>query len=258
MKSFGDIQGILLVITNCNNINTFGGQNMVNWMELFDAWQNDCKIKVFVLDGVTEKSTYFDEKIKVLFLLKDLNLVDKSSVNEKGQVDMRKGCFDKEDWRTWNGVALWGKAFTLEAGPTFEKFKDSVMFREKYLPKISFMNIKKEAGKECVSNKEIKAYSMDCVNRKYLLEEVRCLEPDIIITCGTFEAAKIIFGAEDDLISAIELGNGGWRKTIRWFKVNDLLDVNKTVYVVEYRHPCMASYKKCYGDMYDIKSYFGF
>lgn len=195
--------------------------------KLFDKWMAMHKFDVFCKDGIVDEKAYSEAEIKVLFILKDMHLkYDIEKYKELGYVDMRM--LVPSEGGMWNAVESWAEAFF-----------DS---KEEALTKIAFLNLKKEYGKETVSDCCI----MHCSKRdkELIKEEIEIISPDVIIACShiVYECLKDIFDTPEECTEKFVFND----KMQGYGECFDIgaLNSEKAVRVVHYRHPAMSGAKE--------------
>jgi len=163
--------------------------------DLFNEWKNKDihKNQVFISDGVVCPKIWFNSTKRPLFLLKEANNGkdhDWSLINDY----LTKN--DPIIFKTWKNISLWTKGLLNTTETYIEKYDpdDNVInkFNNKYLNSISVINVKKSHGNKESDMDDILKYAE--IDRKYLLEELKICDPNIIICGYTIEALKIILG----------------------------------------------------------------
>jgi len=208
--------------------------------QLFDKWIDDSKqtifpFNIFVEDGIVDENCF--EGRKILFALKDLHLNKEAReiYQEQGRINMREHVFDKDDWRTWNPIALWTKFLLNDSSAPFEEeINDMSSLRKSYLSHIAFINLKKEAGDSSVPDKCVLCYAK--IHSKEIRKEIEIIEPELIIACSAvvYEALRTyVFPKEckkEDHISLCE-------KMTRYGHYFNAGNEVKPIWVVQYCHP---------------------
>lgn len=146
---------------------------------LLNKWKNTtCRSNqsLFIKDGIVDPERYEASKVKITFILKEVN-----SPTSK-EWDLKEYVRNGGRASSWNNIARW------TAGILFDKSFDEVRnmteeYRKKYLAPISVVNLKKTPGLASSNYKEIRAHAI--ANRDQLKEQLNIYEPDIIICCGT-------------------------------------------------------------------------
>jgi len=142
-----------------------------------------------VLDGITDIDEYIKSEDKILWILKE-------PWSEKDRTwDLRKFNKNLTEYPNWRrtykliikiSYAIHNKIFEYAKIPNESDIKD-------IMSKIAFINIKKDVGKSRSSYKVINnRFKRD---EDLLLEQIKCLEPTIILNCsrvyGLYEKLRI-------------------------------------------------------------------
>ena len=237
-----------------------------NWEAFFNNWETEFGFDIFCRDGIVDPTLYSSDSVpyKVLFVLKDVHIPDetkKAIREEKRIVDMRKEVFLEGEGKTWNPIALWAKALTEITPIPFEDVSSGITLRKETLPKVAFMNIKKDAGNASVSNECVLAYARE--QSSNLIEEIRACSPDLVIACSKGDVFNIL---RDELFKVncceelpkIEL-NEKMHKFGHFFDISGFIGKNDPVYLVEYRHPSQCgrqgTNKEHYENMLKIRQF---
>lgn len=224
---------------------------------LFKEWQENKKYEIFCQDGIVDEVLYSKQTIKVLYILKDLHLKEeyKCKLLENGMhsIDIRREGLEDGVGRTWNPLALWSKAW-IDINPKSYKdieaeIKNKEHLRKNYIEKISFLNVKKDAGKSSVTDEIIREYINDAENIKYIKQEIAICSPDLIIVCGV--------NLYDDLINPMNLKNEKNIDTLNKMRKLSYMEIgDKKIPVLQFRHPSRSgSYKQSYSDMLKIRNF---
>lgn len=216
--------------------------------ELFESW-NKVGFDVFCKDGIIDEETYDKEKIKILFVLKDVN---NAKPDEK--VDLRESLVTRTDeGKTWFNIARW------YAGLNGAEYSEEItnMTSEKQhaaMRKVAVMNIKKEAGGPEVSDECILTYAKNSVEQ--IKREIEICNPDIVIACG-----RVVFKSLKDEVFKINSDEDESYKKVAFdgkminygtcFDIGRFLNMDKTVYVVEYRHPNQATLQGTFAEHHE-------
>ena len=173
--------------------------------ELFKVWKdkqlkdskNTGNTGFFERDGYIEKEKYRDSNKKILFLLKEANILaykhnkNPSSIEEENQKDFYLE-FGEEKYRFGNGLFVRAKdnrpkqkekiarmaRFLLEKSNN-KKISSNYEDLKESLFQVAFMNINKMGGYERANYKLLHEYYMEY--KEYILQEINILNPDIII-----------------------------------------------------------------------------
>jgi hypothetical protein len=150
--------------------------------ELFDEWR--IKTSNLSEDGLIDYTSYINSKLKILYLLKEVNSEEGFNLKD----------FVKQGGRTqtWDNIARWTYGI-LNHDKNFEwdeieKIKNKDLRRE-WLKFIGVMNIKKTPGGHTANSKALwkgSSQGKDFLQRQFdLYYENKETRPDIIIACGT-------------------------------------------------------------------------
>ena len=121
--------------------------------ELFDKLrQLDSSI---IVDGVPDEAQYISAPYRIMYVLKEVNGGSGWSLCDH----LQSGGRDREHDPTWDNIARWTEGiFNLQKElPWSEVEKDCWTRREKMLPKICAINVKKTSGSYVSKNKEVLA-----------------------------------------------------------------------------------------------------
>ncbi len=187
---------------------------------LLDRWANT--VPGFIRDGVVDAGKYCNAPVKVLVVLKE--------VNGGSDWDLRDFLRGGGRSQTWNVVARWiEEIFSLEQDfPWSELETDNENRRNRVLPYICAINVKKTSGKAVADNKTIlEAAQRD---KLFLAEQIALYCPDLVICGGTVTPYIKATNATPD-----------WQMTTRgiWYYIEE----SGTI-VVSYSHP-EARTKEC-------------
>lgn len=118
-------------------------------------------------DGVVNEEEYLKAKWKIMFVLKEVNNVEK---------DFSLRNYLKDDGRsqTWNNIARWSEGiYKLPEEKSWDYWKSDNENRRKYiLQKICAINLKKTSGGHTSNNKIIYQAALDLDNKKLLLKQI--------------------------------------------------------------------------------------
>ena len=193
-----------------------------NEKELLAKW--DKPNGKFVLDGCVDIEKYAASKVRLLFVLKEVNGGEKWDLREYLKNGGRP--------QTWDVVAGWVEnIFNLDKNYNWSELSaqdTSEQRRRKYLPEVCVMNVKKTPGKSTADTDKLD----DAVktDKDYLQEQLNLYQADIIILCGT-----------EDQYRAITDNKKNWQMTTKGIEY--YVDENGAV-VISYPHPG-ARIKRC-------------
>jgi len=164
---------------------TFGMMNETIFereTKLFEAWSK--KRVGFSPDGIIDETSYRDSKLKILFLMKEVN--SKIGLNLKDH--LRNGGRSQ----TWNNIAKWVfgiRNLNQEIEWTeLEKIKTKEQ-RQELFKSICIINLKKSPGSYTTDNNELRKIAeedKEFLNKQFQIYfESPTTRPDIIISCGS-------------------------------------------------------------------------
>ena len=201
--------------TNHKNLPTAKKPHINETIIVFDGVVNENKFHsngiLFLLKEAVEKSIEDNHKDKIINIDKDIRSFDliRTAYEEAKQQSSETYTGELH----WKELCEWVYAF---------KHPDhsflNVINHGRYLNEISIVNIKKVAGQ---STTDMKIMNTIVNNDKYknlLKEEINLLLPRIVICCGTFEQAKILYGVNE---TTLKLNSG-----VDYFKHQNILFVN--------------------------------
>ena len=194
--------------------------------ELFDKLRElDHSI---IIDGVSDESQYTSAPCRIMYVLKEVNGGSGWNLCEH----LQSGGRNREHDPTWDNIARWTEGiFKLpEELPWSELEENCWSRREKMLPKICAINVKKTSGSYTSKTKEI--YSAAVNNADILRQQLALYTPDIVICCGT-EGAFVDACFRDKQIDWKMTSRGVW-----YFR-------EKAMTVISFAHPA-ARVKDCY------------
>lgn len=192
---------------------------------LFDEWAKNRN--GFSQDGIINETEYLASKIKILFILKEVNSENGFNLKEFLQKGGRS--------QTWNNISRW--IFGIRNIEKEIKWRDlnddyfTTERRKELLSSICVMNLKKSSGGHTTDNKElalVASQDTDYLNRQFQLyynsEKSR---PDFIICGGT--------STSNNFNKLINIENkSDWKTTSRGVYYYEF---DKGKYFIEYAHP---------------------
>lgn len=172
--------------------------------ELFRKWKKEFEFAHFFHDGLmyrgeiktenpywrnsgNEDELWEEAPKRVMFLMKDVNAGgDGLDIDN----DIRGRIFRNASSRTYQNMVYWlyGLLKTMESGqvPNFT-FSDSEAKHFFDDTPVAYVNCKKEAGTSSVSNSTLNYYIER--DKKFIIEEIEILNPDIIVCCAWAESS---------------------------------------------------------------------
>jgi hypothetical protein len=142
---------------------------------ILNDWAEECP--GLIRDGMVNPKQYVNSKIKILYLLKE--------VNGGSDWDLREFLRDGGRKQTWNNIARWTEGINSIPDEIpwnkLENITDEE--RKEILQQICVVNVKKTAGSYTADEKLIRqAAGKDAA---YLRRQIELYAPDMIICCGT-------------------------------------------------------------------------
>lgn len=184
--------------------------------ELFHKWENN---RVgFVTDGVVSEQDYLNSKIKLCFVLKEVN------DEHGGGWDLREFIRTGSRSQTWNNVTRWVKSINNGNDDIPWANFESISEKQRIdtLRTICAMNLKKSPGTHTTVRADFDVVVAE--DRKFIKEQYEIYNPDLTICCGTGWDLRFALDLNDEQVYETSRG-------IKWF-VNQQ---NKPV--VMYAHP---------------------
>lgn len=200
---------------------------------IWDKWvkhyeEVDIKTGHICKDGIINPDKFSKAKPKILFIMKD--------INNRGAKDPSHGVRNIPEWlkdgpkhQLWYTIARWS-AGILNGFPSYKQI-DSKMIKESF-EKIAAINLKKACGGARVDSEVINAYAHQ--DRGLLLEQIKSIGPDFIISCGVMEP----------LIWLLDLKVNPEKPAAEPVK-----GVSRKIWVIPFRHPAMGSGAKVYNNL---------
>lgn len=190
--------------------------------EFFNRWESEIASDdkaIFIKDGMVNPERYEAAKVKITFILKEVN----SPTSEKWELSkyVRNGGRAS----TWNNIARWTAAI-IENKMFSEVNNMTAECRKEYLAQISVVNLKKTPGLATSKPKEIKTHAE--VNREYLIKQLDIYEPDVVICCGTGQ----IF-----VETVLGIKNPEWIKPNGPNGISYLRDTQRNRWIISTYHP---------------------
>lgn len=136
---------------------------------------------IFVKDGAICPKTFLNEKIKILFILKEVN-------GGEEDWDLRNfayyNCKDRK--YAWDNIYRWTRVVSESDSISWEKVSNvkKEHCREKTLRKISVMNMKKIPGGSSSKNKELTKATLE--HKGDLQKQIELYDADYIILGNTY------------------------------------------------------------------------
>lgn len=194
--------------------------------EIFDRWRktfdNNLR-KSFVTDGAVDQEAYSQSKLKILFLLKEVN--DQNG----GGWCLREFLAEGGRSQTWDTVTRWLRAMrNLSDEITWDDLKEvKEDQRRRELQSIAAMNLKKIPGGH-TTNPGLWRQAVEC-DQEYIWQQFALYKADLVICCGSMVASAY------DFIIGKQRGNAPqWQRTSRGV---DYHEYERGKFVIAYSHP---------------------
>ena len=208
--------------------------------ELLDRWEKAIGArgdgnKGFIRDGIVCEEEYLNSKIKIGFILKQVNAPGESGWKVQDSMN------GPENWRLWNNAARWVYGIrNLSSIPNWENSKNFRInnskddaelrtFRKNSLNSVFSMNLTKIPGGGSTD-----WYVLDDAagkNKNMIKEQYELYDPDLTICGGTDFFFRKAMGHEND-------HKHEWKVTSRGVWWYERTKKNNDVgYVVSYNHP---------------------
>lgn len=195
--------------------------------QMFDKWRTCFPIEMqstFIPDGIVDESGWNCSKIKILYLLKEVN--GGTDWDEREYL-ANYTCVGAYNSQTINTLIRWqyGIAHSV-ADETWDEIyrkTDNKNIQRDMLSEIGLVNLKKIAGGGIVDWKNFDYYFASETNRTFLKEQLGLYAPDIVICGGTAYYLNLLY----------EIDNNDWLETSRGVRY---LRRDNTVYI-DFCHP---------------------
>lgn len=187
--------------------------------KLFKEWSAVCP--GVVSDGIVDEDEYNKAKVKVLFLLKEVN------DPKGGEWDLRDFLKNGGRSQTWDNITRW--LIGINNLPDHIPWNDLETItrfqRRSYLKQIIAMNLKKSPGHHTTDNIALTSEAMSDTER--LNHQFALYEPDLIICCGS-----IVEELAHRLLNGLKKPN--WKQSSRgvWYHEKE-----SGKFVISYAHP---------------------
>ncbi|KGX91278.1 hypothetical protein [Pontibacillus marinus] len=158
---------------------------------LYERWKNG---KHFIPGGVVDENKFQSSSIKVLMLLKEVN---DTNGDEWTLPEHLNNQIHHQKFRPiWRNVGMWvyGAQFNF---PPYQNAKKHVGDGIRY---VATTNLKKSGGSGSSNMDEIWEHARD--NQMLWREEIKIINPDIVVCGGTFSVVKDILGLESEWTSS--------------------------------------------------------
>jgi len=150
--------------------------------ELFTNWK--IRHSRMVEDGIVNFEDYENCKIRVLYILKEVN-------SEQSNWSLKDFLHKGGRAATWDNIALWQYGL-LNSHIKFKwneiNKKRTEKFRKENLRTISVINVKKTPGSHVSNNKELSRFVKE--DKDLIKRQISIYNPNLIICCGTAGVLK--------------------------------------------------------------------
>lgn len=183
---------------------------------LFHKWESS---RVgFVTDGVVSEQDYLNSKIKLCFVLKEVN------DEHGGGWDLREFIRTGSRPQTWNNVTRWVNTINHANGDIPWAKLESISEKQRIntLRSICAMNLKKSPGTHTTVRADFDTVVSQ--DKAFIKEQYEIYNPDLTVCCGTGWDLRFALDLNDEQVYETSRG-------IKWF----INQQNKPV--VMYAHP---------------------
>lgn len=151
----------------------------------------------FTQDGILNSSEFEKAPKRLLFLLKDSN-----NFGNRSLVDLLENGPKYQMWHTlaqWAGGILHG--FDFAERKNWEDMKQA-------LRQVAVVNVKKITGSSSIHHHRLSDFVH--LDSDLLTEQIRRIQPDLIIACGTFHSCKTLLNIRKKDIIDMMKQPGNW------------------------------------------------
>lgn len=186
-------------LTNCSNLNSLfklWQEKQNNEKDFYKTTIGGIEKNSFIKDGIINEECYKNAKCKILFILKESNILDYQDDRPSGEDDQICWYKDYIDGKVNDNIPkqrekMGRMAFYLfnknnlqsRETPTEEEYK-------KALKSVAFMNLNKRGGGKSVDVKRFPAYVQRY--KEFIFKEIELIDPDYIIVLGKTNFANEI------------------------------------------------------------------
>ncbi len=169
-------------------------RHFIKWRKTF------CEDKNFVFDGIVREDKYTESPVKILFVLKEMPWDEKSDTYSLTKLMEEAVSGDQAYGNFCGKLALWSYGL-LNCLPSWENVskkweveKDQKEILDSLL-RIAVMNTKKYPGEPRSEDEDLKHVLER--DKDLLLQEIRIIEPEVVVCCGVWHLWKEILEVED-------------------------------------------------------------
>lgn len=204
---------------------------------LDDSHKNSKEEKLIVFDGIVDEEAF--KNVEVIFLLKEA--VEKSlrdgyeaEITENSDFDIvdLRVVAKKEAMEQFNKKAKHWKALCYWISVYEEvdcSFNDVIESCGGNLAKVSIVNIKKVAGPAGTNPEVLNRIVSNKIYKSLIREQIEDIAPRIVICCGTFEQAKMIYDVQNLEVKQLDCGVSYFEHTCK----------NRDIKFLDFIHPSM-------------------
>lgn len=159
---------------------------------LYQNWQQNHPGH-FVTGGVIDENMFNSCEVKLLFLLKEVNDLDR--VENWSLVQLMQDQIESmKFYRIWETVGLWSFGL-LQGFPPYKSFNHMKPANiTEGLLNIATTNLKKTGGSGESNYEEIRRHAI--ANKELWMKEIEIIKPTVVICGGTFSIIQEILGFE--------------------------------------------------------------
>ena len=187
---------------------------------LFEAWPS--RQESFVRDGIVDPDEYARSRVKLLFVLKEVNDLG------GGGWDLREFLRNGGCGPTWNTVTRWVEG--IERLPCIVPWDELENVdgnrRKRVLGKIAAVNLKKEPGAGVADYEQLREATQR--GREFISDQLSLYAPDYVICCGS-HVTDLLLGAN----GVFPRNNDDWESTRRGVRYS----IVKGTPHIAYSHP---------------------
>jgi hypothetical protein len=175
-------------------------------------------------DGIIDVEKFNNDK-KILFILKETNKFPGGSLSELLKTGPK--------YQMWHTLARWA-AGILQDFPDYLTV-DSKSEKTIAIHQIAVINLKKISGGSTANMSQVTSYAHQ--DKELLIDQIKSINPKMIIACGTFEPLIWLLDLSVDV-------DAPYSKPVKSKIIN--------AEVVPWRHPSRVSNKNTYDELKDL------
>jgi len=205
---------------------------------LFEQWKKKYLSQSFVIDGCPQPEVYAAANQKVVFILKDGNLGNPTSL---GTMDDRtydqRDELEKSPTLWWVTIARWAY-FIQNPSSSWTDAQDQVKDEDTIKGALShhcIVQLKKTWGGGSVENNTLSEVVEN--DKAEIVQQLSIYQPDFMIACGNGEFVSRVFGLPPKPTLRTPEGIGYWKFILE----------NKPCFLIDYCHPSVRAGTKVKG-----------